>query len=721
MARHGGGAFAARTRPRSTARPPTPPAGWPRTWWPPAPPAAARCRWPTPSAWPSRCRSWSRRSAPRPSTPSSIEQAVREVFDLRPAAIIRDLDLRRPIYRKTAAYGHFGRAEPGFTWEQLGKLDELQGGRRRLSRPRAHRAADRRGSCPTSRGLDKRSTTWSRTRCGTRCASGTMVRVAAARPAGRRLGRGARSARRRRAGGTLRPLAKVTGWGRRAELIDLAAWAAWRWAGRLRSFLRGGVAAAGGAGAAGAGAIGGAGPGRSIAGAARLLAARGRGRCACRRRRPAPDRAGRGAVGPTLVVDPSVDQARLLGARLRRAGAARGPAPAGLGRRPRAGRLVVGARAAAWAPVPRPRPRWWCSTSTTRRCRRSGRRPGTPATWPSSGPGGPACPACWCRRAVARTRSAGAGDLLDAEPQRGAGGLAGRRGRRPAATTSRGAVAAVSAALVRHLRDAGRRVVCVLNPRAGPACWPAGRAGRWPAASAARPPWPSRRRPAALRSLRDRSGRSCARRAVVARFVAAAGGDARCARSWRRCGRAPGGRGHRGRRAARRWPTAAVYVGTEAVLHQVPRGRRRGLPRLRPGAAGPALPGRRAGHGAAGPGRPAGRGRARRRAAAGPDPPAPPRGARRRAPRRSRPVWPAGAGPAAELGGSRPPGPGRGVGGRRRGAVGALRTARPWRSPARPTAAGSSAPPTADARPTPWPPRPAPPRRVRVEVDPPRV
>ena len=48
----------ARTPARWTAAPPTPPAGWPRTWWPPAWPAAARCRWPTPSAWPSPCPSW---------------------------------------------------------------------------------------------------------------------------------------------------------------------------------------------------------------------------------------------------------------------------------------------------------------------------------------------------------------------------------------------------------------------------------------------------------------------------------------------------------------------------------------------------------------------------------------------------------------------------------------------------------------------------------------
>ncbi len=53
-----------------------------------------------------------------------IEQAVREVFDLRPAAIVRDLDLKRPIFRQTAAYGHFGR--PGFTWEQTDRLDAFK-------------------------------------------------------------------------------------------------------------------------------------------------------------------------------------------------------------------------------------------------------------------------------------------------------------------------------------------------------------------------------------------------------------------------------------------------------------------------------------------------------------------------------------------------------------------------------------------------------------------
>ncbi len=58
--------------------------------------------------------------------PAKIAAAVHEVFDLRPAAIIRDLDLRRPIYRRTAAYGHFGRAEKEFTWEHTTRLDDLR-------------------------------------------------------------------------------------------------------------------------------------------------------------------------------------------------------------------------------------------------------------------------------------------------------------------------------------------------------------------------------------------------------------------------------------------------------------------------------------------------------------------------------------------------------------------------------------------------------------------
>lgn len=55
----------------------------------------------------------------------TIVDAIREVFDLRPAAIVRDLDLKRPIYAATAAYGHFGRELPDFTWERLDKVADL--------------------------------------------------------------------------------------------------------------------------------------------------------------------------------------------------------------------------------------------------------------------------------------------------------------------------------------------------------------------------------------------------------------------------------------------------------------------------------------------------------------------------------------------------------------------------------------------------------------------
>ena len=56
--------------------------------------------------------------------PREDPAAVEEAFDFRPAAIIRDLDLRRPIYRETAAYGHFGRK--GFPWEETDRADDLR-------------------------------------------------------------------------------------------------------------------------------------------------------------------------------------------------------------------------------------------------------------------------------------------------------------------------------------------------------------------------------------------------------------------------------------------------------------------------------------------------------------------------------------------------------------------------------------------------------------------
>ncbi len=57
--------------------------------------------------------------------PARIAEAIRELFDLRPAAILRDLDLRRPIFRRTASYGHFGRSDKEFTWEATPRLEEM--------------------------------------------------------------------------------------------------------------------------------------------------------------------------------------------------------------------------------------------------------------------------------------------------------------------------------------------------------------------------------------------------------------------------------------------------------------------------------------------------------------------------------------------------------------------------------------------------------------------
>jgi S-adenosylmethionine synthetase len=55
-----------------------------------------------------------------------IQHAIQQTFDLRPAAIIKALDLRRPIYKQTAAYGHFGRTDIDLPWERLDKVDDLK-------------------------------------------------------------------------------------------------------------------------------------------------------------------------------------------------------------------------------------------------------------------------------------------------------------------------------------------------------------------------------------------------------------------------------------------------------------------------------------------------------------------------------------------------------------------------------------------------------------------
>ncbi|HZN40589.1 MAG TPA: methionine adenosyltransferase domain-containing protein, partial [Planctomycetota bacterium] len=64
-----------------------------------------------------------------------LTAAIREVFDLRPASIIRDLELKRPVFRRTASYGHFGRQE--FAWERLNRVEQLRKKLGSLSSPTA--------------------------------------------------------------------------------------------------------------------------------------------------------------------------------------------------------------------------------------------------------------------------------------------------------------------------------------------------------------------------------------------------------------------------------------------------------------------------------------------------------------------------------------------------------------------------------------------------------
>ena len=80
-----------------------------------------------------------------------IQDAVLEVFDLRPAAIIRDLDLLRPIYAQTAAYGHFGREEPDFSWERTDRAETLRRAAGRLT-GRDHAGAGELGAEPVGEG-----------------------------------------------------------------------------------------------------------------------------------------------------------------------------------------------------------------------------------------------------------------------------------------------------------------------------------------------------------------------------------------------------------------------------------------------------------------------------------------------------------------------------------------------------------------------------------------
>ncbi len=112
---------AARTRRRSTGRRRTRPAGSRRTSSRRDSPTGSSSSSRTASASPARSRSRSSRSGPGAIPDERIQQLIERHFDLRPASIIDALDLRRPIYRQTAAYGHFGREDLDLPWERTDK------------------------------------------------------------------------------------------------------------------------------------------------------------------------------------------------------------------------------------------------------------------------------------------------------------------------------------------------------------------------------------------------------------------------------------------------------------------------------------------------------------------------------------------------------------------------------------------------------------------------
>ena len=107
----------ARIQRRSIAAPPTWAAGWRRTSWRRSSRRSAKCSLPTRSAIPIRSACTSIRSARTPWPEAKITRAINRVFDFQPAAIIEQLNLRRPIYSKTTNYGHFGKNDKDLTWE----------------------------------------------------------------------------------------------------------------------------------------------------------------------------------------------------------------------------------------------------------------------------------------------------------------------------------------------------------------------------------------------------------------------------------------------------------------------------------------------------------------------------------------------------------------------------------------------------------------------------
>ena len=469
MGRHGGGAFSGKD-PSKVDRSAAYAARWvaKNVVAAGAAASAARCRSPTPSAWPSPCRCMVETFGTEKVEHGQDRRGRREVFDLRPAAILRDLDLRRPIYKRTAAYGHFGRPaeDGGFTWEQHRQGRRPQARRwgsersaaltlavpdpRRRAAPEAD--ADRRltasrsrpapigpgewcGCCPTRPASTRRSTTWSPTRSATRCAS---ARWCGSSLHGRRVGGwvvadDVEPPRRRHP----RPIAKVTGWGPPAELIDLADWAAWRWAGRPAHSCGTASPDHGGPGPAAAPAARRPPPAhrrrptRSIAAEA-LAAGRAVVRAAARRPTPTPwslaaaatgQRPGAGALGRRR---PAPGPAAAPGRRRR------SPSCPRTGPWPRPAPPWSARRAAAWAPVPRPG-----RGRGARRARRGASSRSRPPTWHArdvadrAGPPGRRAVRAG-RRPARRSRRWPGVTLVAPSRRRRARRLARRRRRRPA-------------------------------------------------------------------------------------------------------------------------------------------------------------------------------------------------------------------------------------------------------------------------------------------------
>ena len=355
--------------------------------------------------------------------PEHIAGAVDELFDLRPAAIIRDLDLRRPIYRRTAAYGHFGRTDKEFTWEATPRVDDLRRALWPSERPSAVGAG-----VPDVPAITRRFdyTVPEALSPGAALRPGTRVRVRPPRAAGWAAGWSTRPSEPPGRGRAAPRCSRCSGLGPPPAVVGLAEWAAWRWAGPVASFLRT------------------ASPPRIVTGLPTPPAARVAGRWPTGRRRPGPPAhppAGRPGVGPAArrsgcppdadllplladVVDDARRSARgpvLVLVPSRRPGPSGWPTGCAAGGsrwpgRPTewargGGRLAGGGRGPGrrLGPGARPGGRWWSSTPTTRPTGRSGPRPSTPRSVVAErAAGARGARACWvspCPTAVQLARA----------------------------------------------------------------------------------------------------------------------------------------------------------------------------------------------------------------------------------------------------------------------------------------------------------------------------